>query len=207
MEFEKVNTMNKKNQNKRSNTMRRSIYLFTLLTLFVIGCSEESSVLAPVNNVSTNEPNWITLPVHNSLSINGDVSVSKMLYGTDESLLEINTGYTGGPFGYINITANSRFQRNSFTGQRYTTMSVNDKFGTATFSPSGTFSKPVIYNLTIMGVDLSKVDPTKVSFVYMAPNGSYYKPVYDRIYVEKQSGKLQIVNAQLPHFSRYGFVN
>lgn len=207
MELEKVNTMNKKNQNKRSNTMRRSIYLFALLTLFVIGCSEESNILAPINESNTTEPNWIALPNNNSLSVNADKSVSRLLYGTDESLLEINTGYAGGPFGWINITANARFQRNSFTGSRYTTMSVNDKFGAATFSPSGTFTKPVIYNLTIMGVDLSKVDAAKVSFVYMSPDGKYYKPAYDKIYVEKQSGKLQIINAQLPHFSRYGFIN
>jgi hypothetical protein len=86
-------------------------------------------------------------------------------------------------------------------------MTVNDQYGAATFSPSGTFLKPVIYNLTIVGLDLSNVDPAKVKFVYMAPNGQYYTPVYERLYVEKQSGKLQIVNAQLPHFSRYGFVN
>ena len=187
--------------------MRRYIFLYAMLSLFVVGCSEESSVLSPVGDTSFSEPNWIALPDNNSLSINGDVSVSRMLYGTDESLLEINTGYAGGPFGWISITANARFQRNSFTGQRYTTLSVNDKFGTATFSPSGTFSKPVIYNLTIMGVDLSKVDPAKVSFVYLSPDGKYYKPVYDKIYVEKQSGKMQIINARLPHFSRYGFVN
>ena len=62
MELEKVNTVNEKNQNKRINTMRRYIFLFAMLSLFVVGCSEESSVLAPVNNVNTNEPNWIALP-------------------------------------------------------------------------------------------------------------------------------------------------
>ena len=191
--------------------MKKYISIIVLLSLFVIGCSEQSSVLAPVNDVNSNvtstEPNWIALPINNSMSVNADVSVSRLLYGNQESLLEINTGYAGGTFGWVSITANARFQRYSFTGSRYTTMSVNDKFGTATFSPSGTFTKPVIYNLTIMGVDLSKVDPAKVSFVYLSPDGKYYKPVYDKIYVEKQSGKMQIINAKLPHFSRYGFIN
>ena len=86
-------------------------------------------------------------------------------------------------------------------------MSINDDFGAATFSPSGTWAKPVIYNLTIQGIDLSNVDPSKVTFVYMAPDGKYYKAKYQSIYVEKQSGKLQIINAQLPHFSRWGFIN
>jgi hypothetical protein len=86
-------------------------------------------------------------------------------------------------------------------------MTVNDEFGTATFSPSGTFLKPVIYNLTIVGVDLSNVNPATVSFVYMAPDGKYYKPNYQNIVVDKQCGRLQIINAELTHFSRYGFVN
>ncbi len=42
--------------------MRRYIFLFAMLSLFVIGCSEQSSVIAPVNNVNANEPNWIALP-------------------------------------------------------------------------------------------------------------------------------------------------
>jgi hypothetical protein len=58
-----------------------------------------------------------------------------------------------------------------------------------------------------MGVDLSNVNPANVKFVYLSTDGNYYQPVCDYIAVDKQSGKLQIVNAQLPHFSRYGFIN
>ncbi len=197
------------NNSRGKNKMIKYFLSILLLSLLVIGCNQESNILSPQDSVSNNqvvnEPNWISLPA--SQSLKKDVSVGKMLYGNDESLLEINTGYAGGPFGWISITANARFQRYSFQGSRYTTMSINDQNGTATFSPSGSFSKPVIYNLTIMGVDLSNVDPSKVTFVYMAEDGKYYKAAYDYIYVEKQSGKLQVVNARLPHFSRYGFVN
>lgn len=192
--------------------MRTYLYFFLLLSLFVVGCTKESGILSPVNSQNSveaisDEPNWIALQDAENLSLKKEVSVSKMVYGNEETLLEINTGYAGGSHGWISITANARFQRYSFTGSRYITMSINDQFGTATFSPSGTFSKPVIYNLTIMGVDLSNVDPANVSFVYMAQDGNYYTPEYEAIYVDKQSGKLQIVNAKLPHFSRYGFVN
>jgi len=192
--------------------MRTYLYLFVFLSLFVIGCTQESNILSPVSNdnniqVNSDEPNWIvSFPSNQSLK--KDALVSQMVYGNQETLLEINTGWaTSSPYYWLSITANARFQKDSFTGSRFITMTVNDQFGTATFTPSGTFSKPVIYNLTIVGVDLSNVDPAKVKFVYMAPNGQYYTPVYERMYVEKQSGKLQIVNAKLPHFSRYGFVN
>ena len=201
-----------KSINKRSRTMRTYLYFFLFLSLLVVGCTEESNILSPVSNdnnivVNSDEPNWIvSFPSNQSLK--KDALVSQMVYGNQETLLEINTGWaTSSPYYWLSITANARFQKDSFTGSRFITMTVNDQFGTATFTPSGTFSKPVIYNLTIVGVDLSKVDPAKVKFVYMAPNGQYYTPVYERMYVEKQSGKLQIVNAKLPHFSRYGFVN
>ena len=192
--------------------MLKYLSMVMVLALLVIGCTDESNMFSPVNNsINTDEeisnPNWITLPSSDDLALKKDISVGKTIYGDQESLLEINTGYAGGSFGWISITANARFQRYAFTGSRYVSMSVNDQFGTASFSPSGTWAKPVIYNLTIMGVDLSKVDPSKVSFVYMSPDGKYYKAKYQSIYVEKQSGKLQIIDAQLPHFSRWGFIN
>ncbi len=192
--------------------MYKYLLILVFFGLFVVGCTDESNMLSPVSSTANNNeivsnPNWISLPANVDQALKKDITVGKTIYGIDESLLEINTGYAGGPFGWISITANARFQRYSFTGQRYVTMSINDDFGTASFSPSGTWAKPVIYNLTIQGIDLSNVDPSKVSFVYMAPDGNYYKAKYQSIYVEKQSGKLQILNAELPHFSRWGFIN
>ncbi|HVO73188.1 MAG TPA: hypothetical protein VMT35_04135 [Ignavibacteriaceae bacterium] len=184
--------------------MKKYIYLLALLSFIIIGCSDHSNVVAPVGT-NDNEPNWIAAA--NTLEpLKKDITVNKTIYGDQESLLEINTGYPGG-IGWISITANAKFQRYSFTGSLNATMTINDQFGTADFTPSETFSKPVIYNLTIVGLDLRNVDPSKVRFVYMAPDGNYYQPQYDRLYVEIQSGKLQIINALLPHFSRYGFVN
>jgi hypothetical protein len=190
------------------NSMMK-FFLAGTLAILVLGCGADQSV-APgvIDNASVGtgvQPNWIVLPHLSQSGLAKTTTVSKLIYGTDESLIEINTGYAGGPFGWISITANARFQRNSFVGQRNVTMSVNDQYGSADFTPSGTWSKPVIYNLTIQGLDLSAVDPAKVKFVYMAPDGKYYTAVCQSIFVEKQSGKLQVINAQLPHFSRYGF--
>ncbi len=183
--------------------MKKYIYFLALLLVFVLGCSDHSSIVAPTSTTDS-EPNWIVSSSKNSLQ--KDASVSKLIFGDQESLLEINTGYAGG-IGWISITANARLQRYSFVGSKYVTMTVNDQFGTTTFSPSGAFSKPVIYNLTIVGLNLSGINPANVKFVYMAPDGNYYVPQYDRLYVDLQPGKLQIENARLPHFSRYGFVN
>jgi hypothetical protein len=201
-------TTNTAGDEMKTLTVAASVVMVVLLGL-VLGCGTDNSV-APGSSDNASlgtevQPNWIVLPPASHPSLAKTTSVSRWINGSDESLIEINTGYAGGPFGWISITANARFQRNSFVGQRYVTMSVNDQYGSADFSPSGTWLRPVIYNLTIMGLDLSTVDPSKVKFVYMAPNGQYYAAVCQQIFVERQSGKLQVINAQLPHFSRYGF--
>lgn len=191
--------------------MYKYLLLLMLSSLFVIGCTDNSNVVSPAenngnNNDIINNPNWITLPQSTETALKKDVAVSKMIYSWEESYLEINTHYWSRR-GRISIYANAEFQKDSFQGQRYVTMSVNDDFGTTDFSPTGTWLKPVIFNLKITGIDLSNVDPSQVSFVYMAPNGTYQEAQYDRIYVNKRWGILEVVNARLPHFSRWGFIN
>jgi len=73
--------MNQITNNIRGYKMKRLMYVFAMLSLLVIGCSEQSSVFAPENNNITTEPNWIALPSNNSMSVNADVSVSRLLYG------------------------------------------------------------------------------------------------------------------------------
>jgi hypothetical protein len=191
--------------------MGRYLLAIAAVSLMLVGCNvDQDNSVSPFDESYTDlgtevSPDWIVLPAKTNLSAEGSVSVSKLIKGNEETLLEINTGYQVGWNKWIQITANARFQRNSFSGQRYITMTINDECGTATFSPSGTFDKPVIYNLTIMGLDLSRVNTRNVKFVYFAPDGRYYQPKYRYLYVEKQSGKLQINDAELPHFSRFGF--
>jgi hypothetical protein len=185
------------------------IALAGILSMLVLGCGADKPVAPGADDglsLGTEvQPEWIVLPPPSNPGLAKTTTVSKLIYGTDESLIEINTGYAGGPFGWVSITSNARFQRNSFVGQRYVSMAVNDQYGSADFSPSGTWLKPVIYNITIQGVDLTGVVPSKVKFVYMAPDGKLYPAVYKSLFVELQSGKLQVIDAQLPHFSRYAF--
>ena len=146
-------------------------------------------------------PNWITLPEEGL-----EISTSKWVNGADETLLDLNTSVQGGLFGNVQVNATLRFKRGSFDGSRYITMSINSKYGNASFSPSGTFDIPAIYNATIMGLDLSGINPEDIQFVYMAEDGLYYPIDVQNIFVEPQSGKLQVIEAKLPHFSRYGWV-
>ena len=201
------------NNNNRGVPMKRFILFSALIVAFLItGCDQkednqlvepQAKVTAPITN-----PNWIALPASTNPTLQKKTKTGKWISGDEESLVEINTGYpTWSPYYWVSITANARFQRNSFNGKKFVTMEIDDNGGVADFSPSGKFYKPVIYNLTIQGIDLSGISPKNVKFVYMADDGSYYEAENDGIVVDKHAGKLQVINAKLPHFSRYGFTN
>jgi len=196
-------------QIKGAHMKRLLLLSLTSLMLIFSACKNEGPITGPEmsgsQKISKAEPNWIILPVAENITLKKDASVGQMIYGNQETLLQINTGYAGGPHYWVSITANARFQRKSFVGSRYIAMSVNDSFGCATFSPSGTFLLPVIYNLTIVGADLSGINPVNVGFYYIAADGSYQKAQCDKIIVDVQAGRLQVINALLPHFSTYGF--
>jgi hypothetical protein len=188
--------------------MSKYIYALIFFLGFIIGCGKESDLVAPVDSAVGNEPNWIALPSAENQALQKEISTGKWIYGDKRSNLRIRTSYPAcTPFHFVSINAHAEFQKNSFEGSTFITMSVSDRFGVTTFLPDINFVKPVIYNLTIMGVDLSGIDLATVKFVYMAPDGEYFEAEYDHLKVDPRIGMLQVINAKLPHFSRYGFAN
>jgi len=62
-----------------------------------------------------------------------------------------------------------------------------------------------VYKIT--GLDLTGVNPNTLDFVYIDASGNMYTVEYDYVTMDAATGMLKVVNAVLPHFSRYGFVN
>jgi len=187
--------------------MRRYIFLFAMLTLFVVGCSEQSSVLAPVNNVNTNEPNWIVFLSSNDLAVNTIHSASALIDGVKGGSIEMRKDVPGGPFGKTHIDSRLVIRAGSFLGKMTISTYVDDTGFLTTFGPSYVFSKPLEYTLLLQGLDLTGVNPANVKFVYQAANGTISQYQYSSIDVDLTRGKLKVNSALIPHFSRYGFVN
>jgi hypothetical protein len=199
--------LNKKEKtNKGRITMRRSIYLFAMLSLFVIGCSEQSSVLAPVNNVNTTEPNWIALPQAEGIQINTEWPISKKITGSVGGYIGKSVSYTG-TSGKITVQARIDFEAGAFEGSQTITMTLSDQNTSVTFSPSMVFLKAATYNVTYTGINLSGINPSTVKFAYLAADGSVQYAANDGVSVDLATGTLKVSKAKIPHFSRYGFVN
>ncbi|MBN1302603.1 MAG: hypothetical protein JW995_15400 [Melioribacteraceae bacterium] len=196
--------------------MKKLYTILTVMMLMMIGCNNQELIVDPSNQLQqVNETfkfegrdvSWIKLPAPEDQSLPKNHSTGKWCNSWLDNELEIRTGYFSWRKGWVSVSASLFFERNSFTGKKFITMSIDDESGEGTFSPHGLWFKPAIYNLTVKGLDLSGINPSDIAFVYMNPNGTYERVDYDNLYVDIQSGTLQIVNAKLPHFSRFGFVN
>ena len=189
--------------------MKKLLVLTALLAFVFFGCNTDSSIVEPDMSISTlgkTEVNWIKLPVSKDGMLKKDVLVGQDVEGAIGATLAISDSYEGlnGP---VSMSASLQFLPGAFDSSRYITMNINDQFGEGTFSPHGVFDIPAVYNITISGVDLTGINPATITFVYLAEDGTYEYPVNDGITADLTTGTLQIVNAQLPHFSRYGFTN
>jgi hypothetical protein len=187
--------------------MKKYISIIVLLSLFVIGCSEQTSINAPANNVNTTEPNWIALPQAEGIQVNTEWTSSKKINGAQGGFFSNYVSYPGGILGSVTIYAKIEFYQGAYAGNQTITMTLSDQNTSAKFSPSMDFNRTVLLNTTYSGLDLTGVDPATVKFVYIADDGSIEVASCASIIVDVAQGKLQVVNAKIPHFSRYGFVN
>ena len=187
--------------------MKKYISIIVLVSLFVIGCSEQTSINSPVNDLNINEPSWISLPSSNGMKVNSEWVVSKKINGKHGGSLSNKISYNGGISGTVDIEARIDFDQEAYQGNAKIIMALND-FNTSTrFSPSLHFNRTVLFNATYKGLDLTGLDPTTIRFAFLANNGGIVMASCDSIIVNISQGKLQVVNAVIPHFSRYGFVN
>lgn len=203
-----IQELNKKEKTIKSRiTVRCSKYLFALLTLFALGCSEQSNVLAPITNLSLKEPNWIALPQAEGMQVNAVVTTSRTIDGSKGGTIALNNSYSGGLFGTVTLTSSLLFPKGAHLGKVTFTVSHDDSYCVSTFGPSYKFSKDLTLNVKYTGVNLSGINSSTVKFAYLAADGSVEYALNDRIILNAATGTLQVINAKLPHFSRYGFVN
>jgi hypothetical protein len=185
--------------------MKKYLVIIALLSLFVIGCSEQASINSPAASNSA-EPNWIALPKADGMQVNTDYTVSKTIDGSKGGSLSNSVSYSGF-WGKVTITGSITFPKGAFGGKKEITM-TNDNLTTVTkFGPSMDFIKDALYNLKFTGLDLSWLDVSTLKFAYLAADGSVQYAVNDGIFVDTKTGTLEVRNARIPHFSRYGFVN
>jgi hypothetical protein len=200
------------NFNKEHQTKEKTMkYLLTLVlasVLLFVGCDQKSELITPVEESSTQEYNIISLPTPTGgLSVETIYNFTKEISGEQGGIFYNGFSYEGGPFGTVTVNSRLLFPSNSFSGQQEISKTFNTDFATMEYGPSMSFNVPVLCGLRFYGLDLSGIDPETVKFVYIRTDGTIEDVEYDSISMNVSSGYLYVKNAQLNHFSRYGFVN
>lgn len=175
--------------------------------VFLFGCSKDTNINAPETPAITKNAQLIKLPTpKHGLSVN-------TIYTTEKYISGYNGGSFWSPFSYqsnngqVYISSYLSFPSGSFAGSKTITQTFNTETASLEFGPAMQFNVPILYTLTVTGLDLTGVNPATLDFVYVAQDGTITGVQYDSITMDVATGMLKVTNARLEHFSRYGFVN
>ena len=182
--------------------MNKLLTLSLLLFLVFFGCNQESDITSPVGNSTIQEPNWLVSLPSNGLGTETIHTASELIDGVKGGDVQLR-----GTFNGIKIDSRLIIHAGSFTGSMVISTNIDDVNFLTTFGPSYVFNQPLEYTLMLQGLDLTGVNPDNVKFVYQAADGSIHECESDGVDVDLNKGKLKVNKAQIPHFSRYGFVN
>jgi len=184
--------------------MKKLITTIAMLLLFVVGCTDQTNITSPEQSVQTQEPNWIALPQASGLQVNEVASTSKNIDGSRGGHIALNARLCNGT---VVLKSDLEFPAASFSGSVNFTVTHDPAICVSTFGPEFVFNNNLIFNISYTGLDLNGINPSTVKFAYIAANGSVQYAENDGIVVDLATGKLGVINARIPHFSRYGFVN
>lgn len=184
--------------------MKNLLSAVAVFIVLFIGCSNDVNINNPVDNLEGWEV--VTRSTEEGLQVNSIYYISKSIVGAAGGLLSIGNSEETKSGKINSIYGSLYFQPGCFSGTKTITMSLDDKKLLGTFGPSMSFIKPAYFSVLFAGVNLSSYSQSDFKFVYWASNNTQYEISSTFLYFDKVKGVLGILNAQLPHFSRYAFV-
>ncbi len=208
-------------------TLRNMTGIFALivaaaLTFNFFGCNGNSPVTPEVETISKQKGmHFIKLDDALTSLNNGSLTVSAWVTEKDGGKLEILHGaafaegqadttiegdYTKVGYGTVsNIKVELDVMPCCIKEDVELSMTLDDQCVDMEFGPHGTtFLVPILLNITALGLDLREVNEETLDLYYDNPEtGQWEKVVNEGIEILKSSGYLRVLNAELPHFSRY----
>lgn len=181
----------------------KQLAVLLLAGIVFFGCSSNS----PLNPEQDKNFNFkrIQLPQPKDLGVEFVLQDSEKIKGSIGGDLEIVGAYAS-TSGVVAIESELLVPAGAFNGAKWITLKHEGLFVDVELYPHMEFDTPVFLNVKMTGLDLSDItDPSTVKFVYFAPDGSIEPIAYENMVVDLQAGVLEVENAKLEHFSRYGW--
>lgn len=184
--------------------MKYLVVITILAAMILSSCSKESSVVGPQQQQQVKNE-WIKINhSSSSLSTENTYTASKTIDGSKGGTIALAQSFNNDGKWAL-VTATLTIPRNSFTGTKVISYTVNTDCAGITFYPSpATFSKNLKLDLIFTGIDISGYDQSKLAFAYL--DGSEIIPASFEYYnANIGNGLLVVLGAQITHFSRYGW--
>jgi hypothetical protein len=185
----------------------QKLLTFLLFSVLVFsGCNQESEITSPVDTGPILNKKLISLPLSSGGLTVESQTFTKWINGGNGGVFSADYSYQSGT-GTVNQYSTLEFDAGAFSGWKNISQTFNTGGAAMEFGPSMQFLDDVAYSYKITGVDLSGINPATLDFVYIDANGNMYPVQYESVSMDEATGMLEVVDAEIPHFSRYGFVN
>lgn len=194
--------------------MKKLFLILSLSVLFFAGCSDLGTN-DPIDNsqVISGEKvskwQFMDLPeIKNDASneIEATFYTGKIVIGQWGASLPMTRVYWSNR-GIVKVKSKLDVPAGAFSGLKLIWYSVNDESALTDFHPGMEFDKDLTFDLKIENIDLSDIeDPSQIEFAYVDDSQSIEIAPYEDLVVDIQNNTLEVKNAKIGHFSRYGFV-
>jgi hypothetical protein len=161
-----------------------------------------SSGIVPTDNTY----DLIPLPQRSPIFQDSTFTISKLINGLLGGNIILNRTYISKEGKLVTMLVNLVVPPLAFPGNRNITLTIDNCFANVHCDPGMTFNLPLIMVQTFTGLNLKEYNSQDIDFVYLKDDGSIEEIDNSLIIVEKLTGTLTVLNAQIPHFSRYGWV-
>ena len=194
---------------KAAQLLKTTIVL-TLLAIGLLfnGCANDNPTGIQTGQTADGKTiKFIPLFDTNSNSLNKVTTVSKYISKSSGGNLHFyHIANTGSPKPEVMVDLNVPANAIDYSKTITATFDDFDNIGEAdlVFGPHGTqFSNPALLTMECKNFNLSGLNPNNIKFYYVNPSGQWVVHPAHEIYVNVQWGTIRVVNAQIPHFSRY----
>jgi len=185
--------------------MKTLISLAILAALLIVSCTD--TPLAPLKS-DNQSYQLIKLPPKAGLHVENEYFDTKTINGDEGGTLKIKESYVATDGHTVKIDVKFKIKKNSFSGEKTITMTVDDGFAVVWFTPHNMiFSKATELDVKFEGINLNALeDINGYDFVYINNYLDVENVNYNQLQVKESQSKISVKKAKLNHFSRYAFI-
>lgn len=193
--------------------MKKVLVLTLLLGFLFVGCENDSSILQPENDIDATT----ILPISDKLdaqtstiseytNVKDNLSRTYTINGDKGGKIIEKHTWTNG-IATLKLEAYLTIPKGAFDGTLTFDMVFDPNLLSVELHPTPfTFDIPVILDLKYKGIsDDFEIDSDSLDFQYYNPDGTFENVKYKNIKWNPSSRALMVSDAELHHFSRYGW--